>query len=160
VQIRELRPVHTAAVRRTVAEEAVPTTLGRIFDRVLGTLESQGVAPIGPPFAWYHAQGERVDLEAGFPVETDIRPEGEVRPSTLPAGPTLVAVHVGPFDTLSDTYRLVEERMAELGCLPRDGPIECYLTDAETTAPAGWRTELRQPVLTGAPIDRHDAAVS
>lgn len=152
-QIQELRPAHTAAVRETVAVTAVPATLGRIFGRVLGALESQGIVPTGPPFAWYHARGETVDLEAGFPVETDVEPEGEVRPGTLPAGPALVALHVGPFDTLADTYRVLEERMAELGCLPRAGPIECYLTDAETTAPAGWWTELRQPVRNGASTD-------
>ena len=160
MEIRELDPVHTAAVRETVAESAMPATLGRIFGLVMAALEKQGVASSGPPFTWYHSFGDRIDMEAGFPVEAPIEPEGEVRPGELPTGPALFALHVGPYDALADTYRLMEDRMAELGRAPAGGPFECYLTDPDTTAQAGWRTELYQPLQHASSNDVEEAIVS
>ena len=145
MEVRDLPRRHTATVRETVVGAAIPATLGRIFGLVMTALARQGVSPSGPPFAWYHTFGAELDIEAGFPVLAPIEPDGDVRPGELPGGPALSTVHVGSYDALEETYRLMEDRMRELGRTADGGPFECYL-DPPTTPTADTRTEIHQPL--------------
>ena len=63
----------------------------------------------GPPFGWYHGvPTDVVDVSAGFPVAGDVHtPEGDVVIEERPGGRAVVAVHVGPYDTIEDTYAVV-----------------------------------------------------
>jgi AraC family transcriptional regulator len=63
---------------------------------------------------------------------------------TVPAGRYAVALHVGPFDTLPDTYlELLGHWLPRRGLELADEPVvEAYLDDPHTTAPADMRTEV------------------
>ncbi|WP_088287812.1 GyrI-like domain-containing protein [Kineosporia sp. A_224] len=138
----------TAVVRDRVRMTELTSFFGAAFDAVAGTLAARGAAPAGPPFAYYHGMPtEWVDVEAGFPVRTPIEPSGTVVPSVLPAGHAAEATHVGPYDTLGDTYDDVLGAVRAGGHQPASGMWEYYLSDpAAEPDPATWRTTVVWPV--------------
>lgn len=142
----------TAGVRRRVAMTELTDFFAAAYTETARALEEQGTAPIGPPFGKYYGVPDRtVDVEAGFPVATTVRPQGDVIPGELPAGPVAEAMHEGPYDTLQQTYAAVQRHCAAVGMTP--GPVcwEQYLSDPEIEPdPTRWRTLIRWPV-TGSP---------
>ena len=73
----------------------------RSFSELATVLAGQGIAPTGPAFARYAGPpGETADLEVGFPVDDAVAPEGQVHPSSLPAGRVARLVHAGGYDQL------------------------------------------------------------
>jgi DNA-binding transcriptional MerR regulator len=64
----------------------------------------------------------------------------------LPAGPVVVAVHVGPYEHLALTYQSVFAWIHERGLRPCDGVREAYLTDPGTTDPAQLVTRIVVPI--------------
>ncbi|WP_076260202.1 GyrI-like domain-containing protein [Intrasporangium flavum] len=133
---------HTAVVRAQVPVQDLPAFFERAYGEVLAAVRAHRAVPVGPPFALYHGMpGATVDLEAGFPVSTEVPASGEVVPGTLPAGEAVEAVHVGPYDRLRDTYADVERWMAEHHLTPAAQMWESYLSDPQREPdPAGWRT--------------------
>jgi len=61
----------------------------------------------------------------------------------LPAGRAAEAMHVGPYDTLSQTYDEVMRWVQEHGMHPGTDMWEYYLSDPSTEPdPASWRTRV------------------
>lgn len=148
IRITERDEQPTAGIRETVAMAKLTEFFGRAFGQTMATLQAQGVQPAGPPFGRYYGMPtDVVDVEAGFPVSTAITPAGDVRPGTLPAGSVVEAVHVGPYDTMTDTYAEVEKFIANAGLVA--GPVmwESYVTGPEEHPdPATWQTRICWPV--------------
>jgi len=144
----ELPEQHTAVLRDKVATDELPAFFARAFSATAAVLGQQGQVPAGPPFGLYHGMPTSVvDVEAGFPVATPVAPDGEVVPGTLPAGQAVEAVHVGPYDTMGETYSQVEQWMVGQRLVP--GPVvwESYLSDPEREPdPATWRTVIHWSV--------------
>ena len=147
IEIRMLRPHQTASVREVISQDDLASAMGRMFQAVNQAVTRQRIETDGSLFARYHSFGETVDLEAGVPVKTAIQPEGDVRPSSLPSGPAAIAVHAGPYETLSETYQAIESWLSSTGRTPSGPPWEIYLTDpsAEPDA-AKWLTEVIFPL--------------
>jgi AraC family transcriptional regulator len=147
IELRVLRAQNTATVRETVRRDDIPATIGRIFQAVSQAISRQGVSAAGAPFARYHSFGATVDVEAGMPAATPIQPDGEVKPSQLPAGPAAIAVHVGPYEGLPATYAAIEAWIANAGHAASGGPWEIYLTDpSREPDPSRWITEVIYPL--------------
>ncbi|NYF17767.1 effector-binding domain-containing protein [Microbacterium sp. AK009] len=142
----------TAGVRRRVPMSELTDFFAAAFTETARALAEQGVAPIGPPFGKYYGVPDTaVDVEAGFPVAGTVRPLGNVSPGVLPAGPVAEAMHVGPYDTMDQTYAAVQRHCAAVGMTP--GPVswEQYLSDPEAEPdPTRWRTLIRWPVVESA----------
>ena len=147
IEIRLLRPHQTATVRETIREDDLAAALGRIFQAVGQVVSQQGIEKDGSLFARYHSFGETIDLEAGVPVKSAIQREGDVRPSDLPSGPAAIAVHAGPYETLSQTYEAIQGWLEATGRTASGAPWEIYLTDPSMEPdPAKWLTEVIFPL--------------
>lgn len=147
IELRVLRAHQTASMRETVGRDDIPAAIGRIFRTVNQAVARQRVDRNGSPFARYHSFGDVVDLEAGVPVSSPIQPDGEVKPSQLPAGPAAIAVHAGPYEGLSATYAAIDAWLASTGHTASGGPWEIYLTDpSEEPDPTKWLTEIIYPL--------------
>lgn len=86
-EILELDEQPTAVVRATLPFAELAGFFGRAFEAVLAALATQGVAPTGPPFAFYPGiVVETVEVAADFPTERPVDPSGEVVALTLPGG--------------------------------------------------------------------------
>jgi effector-binding domain-containing protein len=138
----------TAVVRGRVSMAELPAFLARAFDAVTAALTRQGVHVTGPPLAMYRARhGDTVDVEAGFPVAAAVTADDDVRPSTVPGGEVAETVHIGPYETLGDTYRELAGWIERHGRRPTGLSWECYLTDPENPAhPEGPETLVVWPI--------------
>lgn len=143
-------PEQTTATRRARLPAAeLPAFFAAVYTDVMAAVVAQGLAVTGEPFAAYHGMpGETVDVEAGMPVDGVLADADDIRSSTLPACRAAIAMHVGPFEGLADTWG---ELMAWVGeqHLSPSGPLfwESYLTDPEAEPdPSAWRTRLVIPV--------------
>ena len=147
IELRVLRAQNTATARETVGRDDVPAAIGRILQAVSHAVSKQGASTAGPPFARYHSFGATVDLEAGMAVTAPIQPDGDVRPSQLPAGPAAIAVHVGPYEGLPATYAAIEAWIASTSHAASGGPWEIYLTDpSQEPDSSRWITEVIHPL--------------
>lgn len=138
----------TAVVRERVRLDQLPGFFSRAFREAAAALQAQGRHPSGPPFGKYTGMPtEAVDVEAGFPVSQPIAPAGEVVPGVLPGGRVVEAMHVGPYDTIQDTYAELRRYFAEHGLTPGEVMWEVYLSDPQRQPdPATWRTGICWPV--------------
>lgn len=138
----------TAGVRRRVPFAELPAFFARAFEEALAAIRDQGRFPAGPPFGKYYGMPtDTVDVEAGFPVSAPITAAGDVVPGTLPAGSIAEATHVGPYDTLQQTYDELLRHIADAGMTPANVMWESYLSDPATQPdPATWRTQVCWPV--------------
>lgn len=147
VERRVLPEQFTAVSAGTVDLDGIGPWVSAAFGRVAAVLASQRIEPAGPPYVRYFPVGQhRFHVEAGFPVHRQIDIQAEVGPTTLPAGPALVTVHVGPYDEVSEAYERIAAWAAEHGVTTGTDPWEVYLTDPTADPdPAAWRTEVVVP---------------
>ncbi|BDZ63459.1 GyrI-like domain-containing protein [Agromyces mangrovi Wang et al. 2018] len=144
ITIAERAPQPTAGIRETVPMDQLPEFFGRAFHATMEAMRAQGVAPAGPPFGKYHGvPGATADVEAGVPVAGAFETAGDVVARELPGGMIASALHVGPYDTLGDTYDAIRRHIVDEGRMPGGIMWECYVSDPEEEPdPATWRTDV------------------
>ena len=146
-QIKTLPEKHVASIRMKTTPDKLSQTFEEIFPEVLSYLQSLNMKPSGPPFGRYHAYGEEIDLEAGVPVHKPIEPKERIQASTLPETQVATAWHIGDFDKLEQSYRILEKWMKSEGYTPSKGPWEVYWTDPrQEPDKSKWRTEIIWPI--------------
>jgi effector-binding domain-containing protein len=148
IEIIEHTEQPVAVVRSVVMLDAMPDFFGRSYHALSEELAKQGSQIAGPPFARYYGMPtDRVDVEAGFPVAAPITASGDVQPASMPAGRCYEATHVGPYDTLVETYNRVLQQMEADGVTPSEVMWEYYLTDPDDEPdPGKWQTRVCWPV--------------
>lgn len=148
IAITTLEPVPTAAVRATVAMDALRTFFDDSFGRLFATLREQQVEPTGAPYARYRGEPtDTVDVEIGVPTSGPVTVAGEVRPSELPGGEVVTATHVGAYDGLGASYVELARWIGERGRTPSSSMWEVYLTEpGPEVDPAGLRTQICWPL--------------
>jgi effector-binding domain-containing protein len=136
-----------AVVRSVVPADRLTAFFDEGFGRVAGALPGAGGTIAGPPFGWYHGMpGDTVDVAVGFPVAGDVHaPDGGVHVLERPGGQAMVAVHVGPYDGLGDSWAELASAAVARGLQGREDFWEEYLTEP-TGDPATWRTRLVMPL--------------
>lgn len=146
IESRTLAPQVTAVVHADLYPEQLPRWLPEAYAEILNRITEAGLTPAGPPFARYRFHRDRIDVEAGFPVPTEITRHGRVVPSTLPGGRAAVTTHYGPYESVAAAYHAVSRWLAEHGHLA-DGPHwEVYHNGPQSEPdPARWRTDLVAP---------------
>ena len=135
--------VRLRAARNEIAN-AIAQGLGKAFPYVM-----QAALPIaGPPTARYLTSGPGLfDMQVGVPIAATAAGQGDVQAGELPAGPTAVGVHAGPYDQLSETYAAMERWMESNGYRPGGAPWEAYVTDpGDFPDVKDWRTEVFWPL--------------
>lgn len=149
IVVKQMDEARGIGCRGIVSVTGIPDLLGDVFGAVIPS----GLPVTGPPFIVYHDfefDPEHIDVEVVVPV----RDPGE-RTLTTPAGRTLdtrsvcggemaVLVHVGPYDTLHESYRALTGWVSEHGYAAAGPPQEIYLTGPDEPGPPV--TELRLPV--------------
>lgn len=152
IKSAHLKEQPTAVVRETVPMAALRDFFGRAFGAVMGAVQQQHVQLAGPPFALYRGMPtDVVDVEAGFPLAAPFTSAGgedtAVTAGTLPAGQAYEAMHIGPYETLQQTYGAIMARMRADGVSPGGAMWEYYLSDPGAEPdPAKWQTLVVWPV--------------
>lgn len=136
-------------VTRSVGMNATEITavMDEAFVVIGGFIGKTGIVPAGDPLAvfrdWDESSG-RLKVDVGFPVAPGDtgRIEGEIAAGETPSGKALKAVHVGPYDTLSNTYGVLMAHMKEKGIPMAPVSWEVYANDPEDTPPDKLITEI------------------
>lgn len=143
-----LEPRTICGVRQVIPMSAMTEFFGRAFAQAAAELGRQGALPAGAPVALYHGTPtDTFDVTAGFPVSQEIAPAVGVVVATLPVGAAVEATHVGPYDTLGDTYAEISGWMAAQNLTPAEDMFEEYLVGPHGESdPAKWRTRIVFPL--------------
>lgn len=148
VKVGRREAILVVSRRLPVRLSDIGSIIGTAFGEVYGHLGAHGVAPAGPPFVIYHGmpQGDvPFDVEVCAPVG---RPAGAPtgwRSQELPAGNFATLMHVGPYDTLGDTYATLTTWLGAHGLAVVGPPREVYLSEPDTP-PEQVRTIIEFPV--------------
>ncbi|MFL6053132.1 MAG: GyrI-like domain-containing protein [Actinoallomurus sp.] len=126
IELFEHEPQRVAVVHGHVENSEYDGFLSGAFDEVRALLAHQHLSAAGPPFARYRATGVGLEVDAGLPVDGQIRPGGRVTTATLPGGAMVIAPHVGDHDTVGFTYEALSEWLAGNDYMPADDPWESY----------------------------------
>lgn len=143
-ELTNLEETTTAAIHAVVPMAEIAEFFDSSFSELTAVLERQEIATTGPAFARYAGPPEETaDIEVGVPVDGSVAPEGEVHPSSLPAGRVARLVHVGGYDRLGETWGRLGEWIAEQSLTPGADLWEVYVIEPNPEMdPAALRTEL------------------
>ena len=106
----------TAVIHGVVPMAEIADFFDRSFSELASVLERQDIAATGPAFARYVGPpGQTADLEVGFPVHEAVTPEGQVHPSSLPAGRVARLLHAGGYGQLGESWGRLGAWIADQG---------------------------------------------
>lgn len=146
--IRKVPPQPTMSIRGETTLAELRGTVGEYVSEVWRCVQRQGGKPTGPPFTRYHAvDGQRIEVEAGFPVRAAMAGEGRVRPRELPGGEVAVMTYVGPYEGLVMAGEALAGWTRAQGREAAGPNWEVYVTaPGDEPDPARWRTEIVKPL--------------
>lgn len=146
--IRSVPQQHTATIKLSCPMEEIGETMGQAFPKLYHAVTKDGGAPAGAPLARYFSFGGPViEFECAVPVSTPIPGDGDVEPGEIGGCEAAFGVHVGPYDTIGQTWEAIGEWVKGEGRTPEGFGWEYYLTDpSEEPDPAKWVTEVYMPV--------------
>jgi effector-binding domain-containing protein len=137
-RIVELRARPTIAVRVQGTANDIAALFSDNAPSVFAKVSVLGATLASPMFGRYHEfSPDLVDVEIGVGVGSapdglrrlaDCEP-GEVGASELPGGEAAIATHLGPYNSLKDTYDRLHEWIHEQGREEGPGPWESYVDD-------------------------------
>ena len=146
----------TLAVRGRVSEATFEAFHDQAYSALGAVAGRLGAELAGPPGGLYPAEivdDGFEDVEAYLPlvapvaVPDDAKAEG-VTAGSLPAARVAVATHLGGYDSISDTYRLVGAWVAENVTTAGEPVRESYVVSYDQTDdPSRFRTEILWPIL-------------
>jgi effector-binding domain-containing protein len=142
-------PRRAAVIRLTIPRAEIREAMYPAIQELLSVLAEQGLAPAGAVFSHhFRMDPEFFDFHAGVPGEGTVLPAGRVAEGKLPEVKAVRAGHHGPYEELGAAWGELQAWVASRGLAPASDLWESYLTGPESGPdPAGWRTELVQPLL-------------
>jgi DNA-binding transcriptional MerR regulator len=154
VQIKRIPPVRVAersAAAASFEPDAITPVIGPLYEQLFRDLDRAGVTPRGPHLAYYeHAPSgdDAVVVHAAVPVSAEPGGPHGLTITDLPAiERAATIVHRGPMDNVLSTLQTLAYWIDGNGYrsvgLNREFYIEYGCGD-----PAGWVTELQEPVET------------
>ena len=143
-QTKQIDAQPILSIRTTATMDRIGEVMGPLFGEVYGRIKQGGQEPSGMPFAIYHSMdGDAIDLECGMPIASPMEGVGRVQAGELPAGTVAMVTHMGPYDTLRQTWAALTEWSLQ----PAGAPWEVYVTDPDAEPDQSkWRTDIFFPV--------------
>jgi DNA-binding transcriptional MerR regulator len=152
MEVREVPERRVAVVRERGHESEMSEVIPRQIETVGGYLKEIGARPLGAPICVcpFPDTGGMLSPETGWPVADNVQARPPIEVKTYPATRALVYKHVGPYEQLSRSYRLMAEVMERQGLTPTGEPIEIYESDPqEVTDPNEYVTFIEWPIAEG-----------
>jgi DNA-binding transcriptional MerR regulator len=145
VVLKPLPAVRVAELTGTAAgyyPEAITAVIRPLYGELYARLDRAGVEPAGERLAYYEDAADGVTVHAAVPVNGDSLTTVDLPPVDLAA----TVVHRGPMDdvlpVVQGLARWIDEHGYRSAGPSRELTIECPGDD-----PAGWVTELQEPVV-------------
>jgi len=144
-------PMTVAFIDMQGPYEQIPEAMGRLY----GWTAQHGLQPGGMPRAVYFTPPDEITddgplWELQAPLAADAPDQGPDESGLgikhLPGATHAVATHLGPYDTLSETYDQLGQWVVGHGLTMAGPPEEIYLSDPDEVPPEKYVTEIRFPV--------------
>jgi DNA-binding transcriptional MerR regulator/effector-binding domain-containing protein len=148
LEVKEVPGRRVAFVAERVHMEEMKVVVPRNIDQVARAV---GMRHTGPPFCKCPAPDEEgyFETEIGWPVPEDVEVEAPFEVGEYPASTALVMKHVGPYEELGRSYRVMAEELEERGLKPASAPVEWYESDPQQVPdPKDYVTIIEWPVVT------------
>lgn len=147
-EIRFVPRQDTAVMHLRCGLHEISTVMGEAFGKVFEAVTRAGGTPAGPVFARYFEFDEDiVDFECGIAVTAPFTGDDGVKASEIGGCEAAVAMHIGSYDTLNETYDALQAWIEAQGRTPSPVMWEVYLTDPDQEPdPMRWQTEVYWPV--------------
>lgn len=134
-------------IRKRVAVEELPETLGQAYSDILNYLNLLDEQPSGAPFvAYYNMEMSDLDIEIGFPVAKALPGDEEILQSEIPAGRYASTVYTGPYEQMGSAYEALTHFVKGCGLKASGVAYEFYLNDPTQTPPSQLQTRILFPV--------------
>jgi len=123
--------------------------LPKTYQTVMEYLAQIGQHPTGDPFAaYYNSDMQNLELDAGYLCTSKLPGKGNIQPGSIPGGKVASIVHVGPYPTMGDGYKALNDWMAEKGYQSAGVYYEVYLNNPADTPPEALQTQIFTPLKT------------
>ena len=142
-------------IRRQVTMQEFSPAIDETLPRVFAWLGQHNVPPAGAPLIRYLVinMADKLEIDLGVPVATDVAVDDGVSADLLPAGRYASLVYTGHYSGLMDANRVLLEWGATQGlqwdmwttprCDAFRARFESYLTDPRSEPDASkWQTEV------------------
>lgn len=129
----EIPVSHTLSIRTVTRVENLPSLIGQTYGAVMQYMAELKEPVSREPFViYYNLDMENLDVEMGFPVSRELPARGEIKPSTLPAGPAARTTFTGPYEKMAPAYDELGKFITDNGREATGVAIEYYLTGPDT----------------------------
>ena len=146
-EIRQTTVQPTVALKMTRPVSQIGPAMAEAFPKLYQAVVSAGMEPAGEPLARYFDFGEEsTTFECAIPVPRAIAATGEIEPSTVGGGEAAFAVHVGPYDTIGETWGQLMAWIAAQGRTAAGPNWEVYVDDPGAVVADQLKTELYIPL--------------
>ena len=140
-------------VERACPMAEIGQHMGTAFTELFDFFARHGIQPQGGPMAVYPSMpsADTVRFRCGALVRAEDLGKGErmVQGGTLPEGPAMKTVHVGPYSTLNQTHGALWDHITEED-LDAAMPVwEIYIDDPQKTPEGDLRTEVYRALSDG-----------
>ncbi len=149
IGIQDVDAEHVLVIHEHVHQDEMSKVVPHDIDEVHAYTQELGLGFHGPPICVCPFPNEDGTLEAeiGWPVAGQVPGRGRIEAKTLPATRALVMKHVGPYEALGRSYRLMSELMEENGLTAVGDPREIYVSDPdEVPDPNDYETLIVWPI--------------
>jgi DNA-binding transcriptional MerR regulator len=146
LEVKDVPARRVAFVAERAHMEEMKKVVPRNINKVARAVNGRNT---GPPFCKCPAPDADgyFETEIGWPVPDDVELEAPVEVAEYPAATALVMKHVGPYEELGRSYRVMAEMMEERGMKALSAPVEWYETDPKEVAdPNDYVTIIEWPV--------------
>ncbi len=139
----------TAYIPLTIPREEIQNVMGPGLNEVMAAVAAQGIVPSGPWFTHHLKMDPHTfDFEICVPVPIPVAAVGRVKAGQLAGAKVARTVYHGPYEGLGAAWGEFGAWIAANGHTPTPDLWECYVAGPESGPdPAGWSTELNQPLI-------------
>ena len=142
-----LEPRVIVGLRQRVTVEELSGFFARAIPAVAGELARAGTRPAGPPVTVYrNEEAGHFEVTVGFPVAEASASIDALVCEVLPGGPAVRALHVGSYETLSQTYAGLSHWFNQRRLWPPDMMWEEYLAGPGSVGESEYRTRIVYPL--------------
>jgi effector-binding domain-containing protein len=147
-KIVNLKSQPALAIRTTCTFAELSGKFDEIYSEIGSYFKKNNLKMNGGPFGIYHSfSPEKIDLEAGFPVEGNPKGEGRIRPMNTYSGKAANTTFTGPYEKLNEAWGVFAKLVDAQGHKLAGPCFEVYITDPEEEPDSSkWITELYTPV--------------
>jgi effector-binding domain-containing protein len=126
-EIVESRPQAALWIRKLTSVDRLPQELGKAYGAIITYLTEKGVHPQGPAFtAYFSMDMEKLEVEMGFPVVTEMTGCGDIVAGHIPGGKKATCMYKGPYKNMGPTYEAMTKWIGDNGFEPTGVVYESY----------------------------------